>query len=215
MAVIARHLRNKRISLHKSLNRIAQTFVATVLLISPALKLNAQTEISPDAAVQMVYEGMISLHGAQAVPKLYYPVALSTMSSCGPVNGSAYCPPDHAIFITTDHVEMAYQHGDAALAYIVAHEYAHAMQRAFGFKPNIAPVSELQADCLAGVYLGAMPNITFDTSDVLEIGSLAHRVGDYTWGEQHHGTPQQRIKAVSIGLDASQAGLNGVKQCMI
>ncbi len=49
---------------------------------------------------------------------------------------------------------MAYQHGDAALAYIVAHEYAHAMQTAYGFQPRITPISELQADCLAGVYIG-------------------------------------------------------------
>jgi hypothetical protein len=110
---------------------------------------------------------------------------------------------------------MAYQHGDAALAYILAHEYAHAMQTAFGFMPDITPISELQADCLAGVYLGAIPNINFDTLDVLEIGSLAHGIGDFTWGEQHHRTPQERMKAVSIGLDASQAGLDGASQCMI
>ena len=149
MAVINKYLRNKKISLHKFLNRIAQTFVAAVVFISP-VRLNAQTEISPDA-VQAVYQGIISLHGAQAIPRLYYPVKPgSMMSSCGPVNGSAYCPPDHAIFITMAHVAIAYEHGDAALAYIVAHEYAHAMQTAFGFKPNITPISELQADCLAG-----------------------------------------------------------------
>lgn len=215
MAVIDRHLRNKKISLHKSLNRIAQTFVATVLLMSPDIRLNAQTQITPDAAVQAVYGGIISLHGSQAIPKLYYFVESGSISSCGTIRGSFYCPADHAIFITTNDIAMAYEHGDAALAYIVAHEYAHAMQTAFGFKPNITPISELQADCLAGVYLGATPDVYFDELDVLEILSLAYRLGDYTWGDQHHGTPQQRLEAVSIGLDASQAGLNGARQCMI
>ena len=56
---------------------------------------------------------------------------------------------------------MAYQHGDAALAYILAHEYAHAMQTALGFKPDITPISELQADCLAGLYLGLITNINY------------------------------------------------------
>ena len=217
MAVIDRHLQNKKISLHKSLNRIAQTFVATVLLLSPALKLNAQTEFSPDAAIQEVYNGIISLYGSQAVPDLYYPVVPgSMMSSCGPVNTSSYCPPDHTIFITTDHVDLAYEYGDAALAYILAHEYAHAMQTAFGFKPDITPISELQADCLGGLYLGLITNIYFDASDVEEIRSLAYRLGDYdTWGEQHHGTPQQRMDAVSIGINASGAGLEGASKCMI
>ncbi|NET55036.1 MAG: hypothetical protein F6K47_02175 [Symploca sp. SIO2E6] len=111
-------------------------------------------------------------------------------------------------------MNWAYNHGDAALAYIVAHEYAHAMQTAFGFQPNITPISELQADCLAGFYLGVIPNIVFDTSDILEIGSFAHSVGDFeTWHDDHHGTPKQRIKAVSIGIDASSEGMQGVRTC--
>ena len=215
MAVASKHLR-KRISLHKSLKRIAQTFVATVLLISPALRLNAQTEIPPDTVVQWVHDGIASLHGYQAIPELYYYVTPgSVMSACGPIYGSAYCPLDHTIFITTDDINRAYWYGDAALAYIVAHEYAHAMQTAFGFMPRITPISELQADCLAGLYLGVIPNVVFDTSDLLEIGNLAYSIGDYdTWGAQHHGTPQQRMKAVSFGLDASSAGLNGARQCI-
>ena len=71
MAFIDRHLGNKKILLHKSLKRIAQTFVATVLLISPTLRLNAQTEFPPDAVIQGVYEGIISLHGNQAIPRNY------------------------------------------------------------------------------------------------------------------------------------------------
>ena len=31
---------------------------------------------------------------------------------------------------------MVYQHGDAALAYTVAHEYAHAMQTIYRFAPS-------------------------------------------------------------------------------
>lgn len=219
MTAIDRHLRNKKNSLHKSLNQIAQTFVATVLLLSPALKLNAQTqtELSPDTAIQEVYNGIISLYGSQAVPGVYYPVVPNSISSsCGLVNTTYYCSLDHTIYMTTDLIDLAYQYGDAALAYLLAHEYAHAMQRAFGFKPNITPISELQADCLAGLYLGLVTNITFDESDVEEIKYFAYKIGDYdTWAEDHHGTPQQRMDAVSIGINASFAGLDGASQCMI
>lgn len=217
MTVIDRHLPNKKLSLHKSLNRIAQTIVATVLLISPALRLNAQTELSPDAVVQEVYNGIINLHGSQAVPGVYYPVVPNSISSsCGSVDTTYYCSKDHTIYMTTDLVDLAYQYGDAALAYLLAHEYAHAMQTFFGFKPGITPISELQADCLAGLYLGLVTNITFDESDVQEIRYFAYSIGDdYIWEEQHHGTPQQRMDAVSIGINASLAGLDGASQCMI
>lgn len=110
---------------------------------------------------------------------------------------------------------MAYQYGDAALAYIVAHEYAHAMQTAYGFQPSITPISELQADCLAGVYIGLIPNIEFDNRDIQEIASFAYRIGDYNWhNPQYHGTPQQRVKAVVLSMQSSVQGKNGVKACL-
>lgn len=186
---------------------------AAFLVSAP--KGNTQTELPPEAVINLVYQGIQIVHGPESAPKLYFG-GESMQSSCGLIEGSAYCSVDHLIFIPTKDIEMAYEHGDAALAYIVAHEYAHAMQTAFGFMPKSTPVSELQADCLAGLYLGVIPNVSFDTSDMLEIGSLAHRVGDYDWGSRHHhGTPQQRIKAVSIGMDASSAGPGGVRACLL
>ena len=212
MAVIDRHLGNKKISLHKSLNRIAQTFIATVLLVSP-VRLNAQ-EVHPSVVLREVYKGIASFHRSQAVPRVIV-VDRPVLSYCGVVDSSGYCPPNHAIFITTNDIQMAYQQGDAALAYILLHEYAHAMQIAFGFKPSITPISELQADCLAGVYLGVIKNVYFDATDIEEIQSFAYSIGDdNTWAEDHHGTPEQRVMAVSIGMRASLAGGKGIRQCM-
>lgn len=87
------------------------------------------------------------------------------------------------------------------------------MQAAFRFMPGYVPLAELQADCLAGVYLGSMPNLTVERSDINEIGSLAYRLGDYNWGRQHHGTPEQRLRAVVRGLNASRQGLQGARAC--
>ncbi|MUG94847.1 hypothetical protein F7734_21775 [Scytonema sp. UIC 10036] len=110
---------------------------------------------------------------------------------------------------------MAYQHGDAALAYIIGHEYAHAMQTAYGFQPRVTPISELQADCLAGVYLALIPNIVFDKRDILEIATLAHRIGDYQWGHRHHhGTPEQRVRAVVLGMKGA-VNRSGIRACQV
>lgn len=201
--------------MHQLINKsFTYLLVTSIALVTSVLEVHGRGEVPPEVVMNSVYQGIQFIHGSAATPRLYAGVN-SIQSSCGLLTSSTYCALDHIIFIPNKDVMMAYEHGDAALAYIVAHEYAHAMQTAFGFQPSITPISELQADCLAGLYLGLIPNVSFDTSDLLEIGSLAHRLGDYTWGNQHHGTPQQRIKALSVGIDASSAGISGIRACMI
>lgn len=186
-------------------------------LLFPLLANDAQTarrEMEPERVARLVYAEIQQIHGYRATPQMYFGVRPGrTRSSCGRIDGSAYCPADHALFITTRDIGMAYRYGDAALAFVIAHEYAHAMQAAFRFMPGYTHLAELQADCLAGVYLGSMPNVTVEPSDVDEIGSLAYRLGDYTWGRYHHGTPEQRLRAVVRGMRASREGLQGAKAC--
>lgn len=171
--------------------------------------------MAPRAVADNTYAGIQHIHGYRATPRLYFGVRPGrVLSSCGPVVGSSYCSADHSLFITTNHIAMAYQHGDAALAYVIAHEYAHAMQMAFGLMPRRVTTAELQADCLAGVYLGSLPNLRFDRSDLVEIATLAHRLGDYTWGRGHHGTPRQRMNAVVQGMQAGKSGLEGIRACL-
>jgi uncharacterized protein len=201
----------------------ARRFLAVPLLLAAALFLPivtaatpaaAPAEMAPERVARLVYAEIQDIHGNRATPRMYFGVrAGRTRSSCGRIDGSAYCPADHALFITTRDIRMAYRYGDAALAFIIAHEYAHAMQAAFRFMPGYRARVELQADCLAGVYLGTMPNVSMDRSDVNEIGSLAHRIGDYGWGRQHHGTPAQRVRAVLRGISASRQGFQGAKAC--
>ncbi|NEQ68597.1 MAG: metalloprotease [Symploca sp. SIO2D2] len=194
----------------------AHLLVTTLTVAASTLKVNAQSELPPEVVINTVYKGIQFIHGSEAVPDLYFN-GNSFNSSCGLTTGSAYCPADHVIFIPTRDINWAYQHGDAALAYIVAHEYAHAMQTAGDFLPSITLITELQADCIAGLYLGVIPNIVFDTSDMLEIGSFAHRIGQPdTWHDNHrtHGTPKQRMKAVADGMDASSEGMQGVRVCL-
>jgi uncharacterized protein len=170
-------------------------------------------ELPPQDVVYEIYAGMQFIHDYQETPDLIV-VEPGYGTACGPVSGSGYCSLEHTIFITYDDGDIAYEYGDAALAYIIAHEYAHAMQTAFGFEPSVAPISEIQADCLAGAYLAEIPNLMFDEKDLEEIGSFAYDVGDfYYWSEQHHGTPEQRVQAVAIGFVSGLEG-KGFSVCV-
>ncbi|PLZ84101.1 metalloprotease [Fischerella muscicola CCMEE 5323] len=185
--------------------------IGYVLTSAPA---KAQ-ELSPQTVVDGVYTGIQHIHGYEATPKLIWDISPGAVGACGYIDGSQYCPRNHTIYITRQDIYMAYQHGDSAVAYLIAHEYAHAMQTAFEFNSRVTPISELQADCLAGVYIGLIPNIVFDNQDILEIASFAYRIGDYAWwSRHHHGTPKQRVQAVVIGLRGATNG-KGVTACRL
>lgn len=176
-----------------------------------------QQELAPKQVVEQVYAGIRHIHEDKYTPQLYWNVKEGTEGGCGRILGSQYCPRNHTIYITQNHIKLAYKHGDAALAYIVAHEYAHAMQVALRIMPSQIHVAELQADCLAGAYFGAIPNIQFDRKDAIEAASLAHEIGDYHFDSpQHHGTPEQRLKAIAHGMKSSTKGAAaGIKACQI
>ena len=172
-------------------------------------------ELPPQQVVEQVYAGLRYIHKNKYTPQLYWNIKEGTLGGCGQILGSQYCPRNHTIYITQNHIQLAYQYGDAALAYIVAHEYAHAMQVAFKIMPRQAHAAELQADCLAGAYFGAIPNIEFDLKDAFEAASLAHKIGDYHFtSAKHHGTPEQRYKAISHGMKSSTRGAAvGIRAC--
>ena len=95
--------------------------------------------------------------------------------------------------------------GDAAVAFVVAHEYAHHVQ--FAQSQLIAKAQnntmrlELQADCFAGVILASLPNISFNQSDVESMITAAALVGDDDYDHHnHHGSGENRALAVRSGL---------------
>lgn len=188
---------------------------ALISMTSVLANIPVKAEWAPQAVVDGVYGGIQHIHGYKATPKLIWNIAKGSRSSCGRIYGSLYCKLNHTVYITRQDIQMAYHFGDAALAYIVAHEYAHAMQTAYRFQPRSTPIIELQADCLAGVYLGLIPNIVLDERDTQEIASLAYHLGDYAWGSRHHhGTPEQRVKAVVLGMRGAVNG-KGFATCRV
>lgn len=187
--------------------------IALITTLATHLPLQA-SELGPKVVIEAVYAGLRRVDSTRSNPKLRWNVPNGTSSPCGRVSGSLYCPRSNTIYITRQHIQMAYQYGDAALAYIITHEYAHAAQTMGGFRPRTITAIELQADCLAGFYMGAMPNVSFDRQDIEQIATLAYQIGDYEFNNrQHHGTPEQRADAVILGFQASQR--NGIVACQI
>jgi uncharacterized protein len=178
--------------------------IAALTTIGTSMSLQA-TELGPEVVLKSVYAGLRQVDSTRANPRLRWNVRNGTASPCGRISGSLYCTRNNTIYITRQHIQLAYQHGDAALAYILAHEYSHAVQTIGGFRPKNITAVELQADCLAGYFMGVIPNVTFDRQDIEEIATLAYELGDYEFNNaQHHGTPQQRSRFVLTGFQASQ-----------
>jgi uncharacterized protein len=187
--------------------------IAIVTTFATTIPIQA-SDLGPEVVLKAVYIGLRQVDTTKSNPKVRWNVPNGVSSPCGRISGSLYCTRNNTVYITQQHIRMAYQYGDAALAYILAHEYSHAVQTIGGFRPKNITAIELQADCLAGFYMGAMPNVTFDRQDIQEIAAIAYQVGDYEFNNrQHHGTPKQRAQAVLLGFQASQT--NGISACKV
>lgn len=144
-----------------------------------------------------------------------------TQSGCGGAQaqfGPHYCPADENVYLDLDFLTELQRRfgaeGDAAQAYIVAHEVAHHIQHLLGILQasqqqggNQAQINvELQADCFAGIWFHSVN--AGESAAVLEEGDLeealaaAEAVGDDNIQQQTtgrvspeswtHGSSQER-----------------------
>jgi uncharacterized protein len=163
----------------------------------------------------------------------------SVNTGCGPATsavGPFYCPPDKRVyldigFFETLQKDLGARGGEFAEAYVVAHEYGHHIQNLYGILDRIksrnGPASdsvrsELQADCLAGIWTNhattvpnksGQPLITELSEDDIARGlDAAASVGDdriqsKTQGQVtpenfSHGTAEQRMRWFKAGMDS-------------
>lgn len=159
-------------------------------------------------------------------------------SGCGAAQaamGPFYCPADQGIYLDTAFFSELAQRfgaaGDAAQAYVVAHEVGHHIQTVSGISEQVRRAQarasqaegnalqvrmELQADCYAGVWAARAK--TNDGQPVMEPGDMeeamraANAIGDDTLmrsaGQRPvpesftHGTSEQRMSWLRRGLQS-------------
>ncbi|HVF79309.1 MAG TPA: neutral zinc metallopeptidase [Solirubrobacteraceae bacterium] len=151
------------------------------------------------------------------------------LTACGTLandDAAFYCPADDTIYVAQVFAADLYRGvlrglpgeragygraaGDFAVAYVLAHEYAHNLQQELGTFDNDVGSSakpyELQADCLAGTWAHSVfEEGLLEPGDLEEASSAALAVGDFDVGNaQHHGRPEERRDALLTGYDTGE-----------
>lgn len=153
----------------------------------------------------------------------------ATVSGCGDASsamGPFYCPADEKVYIDLNFFHELntrfHASGDLAMAYVVAHEMGHHVQKVLGITDKVDQLRgqmsekeynkysvrlELQADFLAGIwanYAQKMNIIQLEDGDVESALGAANAVGDDNIMKQTqgyvvpdaftHGTSEQRMR---------------------
>ncbi len=156
----------------------------------------------------------------------------STRSGCGAAEsamGPFYCPADGKVYLDEsffDELQTRFgAKGDAAAAYVIAHEIGHHIQGLLGVSQQVSKAQErasrsqgnalsvrleLQADCFAGVW--AKQSGRLEAGDVEEAVGAAQAIGDDTLQRQSrgqvvpdsftHGSSAQRVQWLQTGLQS-------------
>ncbi|WP_436530128.1 neutral zinc metallopeptidase [Actinoplanes sp. HUAS TT8] len=128
-----------------------------------------------------------------------------------PRNNAAYCSAGDFIAYDVNWAFGVFQQiGDAFIYYLLGHEYAHGIQARLGIQKEFTIQQELQADCMAGAFIGDSArsrDLSLDKGDTDELARGLESVGDdpgQPWfAEGAHGTADQRINAFANGYQDS------------
>ena len=138
-----------------------------------------------DGDVATYWQNQFNLAGYQyGVPgqHIYDRRGQSGCGAIGPSDGPFYCSLDQTIYLPVPFFTEQYQQfGDAAVALVIAHEHGHHVQQLLGIfdKGFLTPQTELQADCLAGVWARTvLDRGLLEDGDIAEILGLTEISGD-------------------------------------
>lgn len=116
-------------------------------------------------------------------------------------DNAVYCRAEHLIAYDVDAMEhLRLDHGDLAVAVVLAHEYGHAVQATAGQRGDRLGL-ELQADCFAGAWAATTEPTDADLDGA--IGALvgaADRGRSIAAGPAGHGGPFDRTAAFAEGV---------------
>lgn len=116
----------------------------------------------------------------------------------GPGNGPHYCDADLTIFmpIKVGNFSIKFlleNHGAVGVYYVLAHEWGHHVQRLVQGTTPSSQAKELQADCMAGLYLRSLANR--GGLDLSSFQHTLHLIGTHLGRDPAgHGTSQQRYQ---------------------
>ncbi|MEH1125161.1 neutral zinc metallopeptidase [Micromonospora sp. CPCC 206061] len=216
---------------------LALVLLASACLVEPSGDPGAPPEVSPGSTVPGEQEdGTMSIdefqrdvQGAVEVAEAYWEERVEGFRpirrviayqrdgevECGgqPLtrNNAAYCSGGDFIAYDVNWAVSAFrQIGDAFVFYLLGHEYAHGIQVRLGIQYRFTIQQELQADCMAGAYMGDSVRakaLRLDDGDIDELQQGLLAVGDdpgQPWFESGaHGTAEQRADSFFSGYQKS------------
>lgn len=163
------------------------------------------------------YWGTVFTRAGQAAPRVNYvwPDAGTQWStpcsrSLTTDESAFYCATDDRITISQAFARNLWtSQGDFAVAFVVAHEYAHNVQAEVGILAAKLPTvnTELHADCLAGMWANsAYYKGVLEAGDAEEGIAATQVLGDFDFSNpDHHGTPDQRTAAFMVGYNTGSS----------
>lgn len=193
------------------------------------------------ADTEAAWSNYFSRHGQRYTPTTLVLYTGGTQTACGTgqaAMGPFYCPGDRKVYLDLSFYEdmrtKLGSSGDAAFAYVIAHEVGHHVQNLLGTLPKVHQAQqragktqanalsvklELQADCYAGIWgRYAVNQNLFEEGDIEEAMNAAASVGDDRLQQQAqgyvvpdsftHGTSAERMTWLKRGLQSGD-----INQC--
>ena len=185
-------------------------------------------------SIQAFWSDVFAEQGIQYAPAQTVLYSGATEAACGYAQGAMgpfYCTLDQQVYLDLSFFDTLQQRfgaggGPFAMAYVVSHEYSHHIQDLLGIlepggqgPQSMTVYTELQADCLAGVWIAHAVDtgylVQLTEQEIAQALDAAAAVGDdriqsqtqgyvvpETWT---HGSSDQRYSALLDGIQSGDA----------